>query len=174
MTLHVPRLPFSLDPPLTRASFPEWPLREARSGPFWRITMEVQVSLVRTSLAIGVVVVLAGCGSSRLSLPPNGFHSPTHQYSVRQVEAAFSAHGIQLHERKLPSQVQPNVVFLISGRGAGVVSISVKNGPTGHGLVPSGISKKYWPRLTKVFHGNVGVEWVSRGNAVEASLLELH
>jgi hypothetical protein len=134
----------------------------------------VQVSLVRTSLAAGVVAVLAGCGSSRLSLPPNGFHSPTHQYSVRQVEAAFAAHGIPLHKRELQPGVQPTVTFLISGKGARVVSVWIKNGPTGRGLVPPGISEKYWSRLTTMIHGNVGVEWVRRGNAVNASLHELH
>jgi hypothetical protein len=37
-----------------------------------------------------------------------------------------------------------------------------------------GISKKYVPRLNKMFHGNIGVSWVSRSNAVYASLHELH
>jgi len=134
----------------------------------------VKARLDRFALAAGVVVVLAGCGSSRLSLPPNGFHFPTHQYSVRQVEAAFAAHGIPLHKRELQRNTQPNVTFLISGNGARVVSVWVENGPTGHGLVPPGISEKYWPRLTKMFHGNIGVEWVSRGKAVNASLHELH
>ena len=133
----------------------------------------MKVRLVRIALAAGVVV-LAGCGSSRLSLPPNGFHSPTHKYSVKQVEAAFAAHGIQLHKRDVPPQIQPNVVFLISGKGARVVSVWVENGPTGHGLVTIPIAKKYWPRLNKTSHGNVGVGWVSRSNAVYASLHELH
>jgi hypothetical protein len=134
----------------------------------------VRVHLVRIALAAGVVGVLAGCGSSRLSLPPNGFHSATHQYSVKQVEAAFAAHGIQLHKRELDPQVQPNVAFLIGGSGARAVSAWVKNGPTGHGLVLSGISERYWSRLNETSHGNVGVEWVSRENAVNASLRELH
>jgi hypothetical protein len=121
-----------------------------------------------------VVVALAGCGSSRLSLPSNGFHSATHEYSVRQVEAAFAAHGIQLHKRNLEQHVQPNVVFLIGGSGARVVSVWVKNDPTRHGVVPIGISTKYWPRLNKTLYGNVGVGWVARGKAVEASLHELH
>jgi hypothetical protein len=130
--------------------------------------------LVGSALAAGAVAVLAGCGSSRLSLPPNGFHSPTHQYSVKEVEAAFAAHGIQLHKQEVDQQIQPNVIFLIGGSGAGVVSVWVKNGPTGPGLVPIPLAKKYLPRLNKTSHGNVGVGWVSRSNAVDASLRELH
>jgi hypothetical protein len=129
---------------------------------------------VRIALAAGVVVVLAGCGTSRLSLPSNGFHSPAHQYSVRQVEATFAAHGIQLHKQHVPSQIQPNVVYLISGKGARAVSVWVTRGPTGHGLVPIPIAKRYWPRLNKTLHGNVGVGWVSKNKAVDASLHDLH
>lgn len=133
----------------------------------------MKASRVKIALAAGVIGALAGCGSSRLSLPPNGFHSPTHEYTVRQVEAAFAGHGVQLHKRAL--QVQSSTVaFLIGGRGAHVVSVWVMGGHPGHGIVPSGIPKKYWPTVQKRFHGNVGVIWVSNGSAVQASLHELH
>jgi hypothetical protein len=52
----------------------------------------------RIVLLVVMAMVGAGCGSS-------GLHSTTHVYSVGQVEAAFAAHGIQLHKvERHPSQ----------------------------------------------------------------------
>jgi hypothetical protein len=114
---------------------------------------------------IAGVAVVAGCGSSQLSLPPGGFHSATHQYSVRQVEAAFAAHGIRLH--KAARQFY-NVTDLRSGSGPHAVFVAVRTGGT-TGAYPIPI-----PVHSKTLHGNVTVVWLSRGAAVSAALDELH
>ena len=125
----------------------------------------MKASLVRIALSAGVVAALAACGSSRLSLPPNGFHSTTHEYSVEQVEAAFGAHGIRLH--KAATQFY-NVTSLISGNRSRAVFVAVRTGHT-TGAYPIPI-----PVENKTLHGNVTVVWLTRDNAVSASLSELH
>lgn len=121
----------------------------------------------RSVLWIGVVAGVAamtGCGTSRLTVPPNGFHSATHNYSVGQVEAAFAAHGIQLHEAAKPF----HVTDLMSGTGPGRVFVAVETGfTTGMYLIPI-------PVKHKTHHGNLTVVWLLRGSAVSASLNELH
>jgi len=121
--------------------------------------------LVKIALAAGVISALAGCGSSRTSVPPNGFHSATHHYSVREVEAAFAKHGIPLHKA---SQQFPDVAPLISGSGSRAVFVSVLIHPT-TAAYPIPI-----PVEQKTLHGNVTVAWSARDDAVYASLHELH
>ena len=107
---------------------------------------------------------MTGCGSSRLSLPSNGFHSPNRQYSVRQVESAFAAHGIQLHKT---AKEFYNVTDLMSGSGPRAVFVSVETGHT-TGTYPIPI-----PVDNKTHHGNLTVVWLRRGPTVRASLHEL-
>jgi hypothetical protein len=120
---------------------------------------------VKNALAAGVIFALAGCGSSRLSVPTNGFRSATHHYSVGEVEAAFAKHGIALHKA---SQQFPDAVSLISGSGSRAVFVSVLIHPT-TAAYPIPI-----PVEQKTLHGNLTVAWSLRDNAVSASLGELH
>lgn len=129
-----------------------------------RIRTGMGRALGSVALAAGVAV-LAGCGSSRLSLPRNGFHSSTGQYSVQQVEAAFAAHGIRLHKA---SQQFPDVTALMSGHGRRAIYVAVETHAT-PGTYPIPI-----PVQNKTHHGNVTVVWLAHGTEVRASLHELH
>ena len=52
--------------------------------------------LAPVTLSLVAVAVTAGCGSSHTRSV--GSHSATRHYSVRQVETAFAAHGVRLHQ----------------------------------------------------------------------------
>jgi hypothetical protein len=58
---------------------------------------------------------LSGCGSG-VSVPEHGLHSPSRQYSVRQVEAVFAAEGIPL--RSVAPSVDAGSIAFLDGRPA--------------------------------------------------------
>jgi hypothetical protein len=83
-------------------------------------------------LALGLLVgILTACGSSR----PQGvsFHSASGHYTVRQVEAAFAAQGIQL---RLAHEQIPGYFVLHGGRTppkSVAVLVKLSSGPAGTG-----------------------------------------
>lgn len=126
------------------------------------MSLTVRSALIVAGVAL-MVLILAACGSSG----PRGFHSARQTYSVREVESAFSDHGLTLSKRA--SQSLPGVTVLRHGHGANEVSVSVI-GPEGGTL--------YAPARTfqrSTLHGNVAVGFpFSDSDAVRAALRELH
>lgn len=109
------------------------------------------------------VPILAACGSAG----PRGFHSAKQEYSVREVERAFSDHGLVL--RKLASQPLPDVTALRHGHSTSEVAVSVI-GPHG-GTLYAPVRK--FQRST--LHGNVAVGFpLADSKDVQAALRELH
>ena len=120
------------------------------------------------SLVVVVILVGAGCGSS-------GFHSATHAYSVRQVEAAFAAHGIKL--RKPQRQPVSGVVALDGtqrdGAHLGVLVAATVRLANPTRLVPSLVNSR-GPRVPRK-HGNVVVVALPGSTvSVNAALADLH
>ena len=120
-------------------------------------------------LVVVVVLAGAGCGSS-------GSHSATHVYSVRQVEAAFAAHGIQLHKVE---RHPPQAVALGGSFGRSHFPVDVYVAPTVRLANPF----RMFPSLkfsrgpiTGRRHGNVVLIFrmgVPRG-PIDAALADLH
>jgi hypothetical protein len=126
----------------------------------------MKLTLRSALIVAGVVLmllILAACGS----LGPRGFHSARQTYSVREVERAFSDHGLSLS--KLGSPPLPGVTALSHGRGANEVAVSVISPQGGTLYAPA----RTYQRST--LHGNVAVGFPLRDSgAVRAALRELH
>jgi hypothetical protein len=114
--------------------------------------------------SIACVGVLTGCGSG-LRVPDGGFHSSSHQYSARQVEAVFAKQGIRLRDTS-PRGFDGSIA-LLDGRPAHRVWVLVLISGKG-GAQPEPFSG------TETQHGNVTVLSRSRdAGAVTAALRDL-
>lgn len=111
------------------------------------------------------VGILTGCGSG-LHVPKGGFHSSSHQYSARQVEAVFAKQGVRLSD-KTPEGFGGSLAFL-DGRPAHRVYVYVLISGKG-GAQPEPFSGKV------THHGNVTVLWRARdAGAVKTALRDLN
>jgi hypothetical protein len=128
-------------------------------------------------VAIGALVaaaLLAGCGGSGVAPSNRGFHLATHRYhsaihhySVREVEQAFGAEGVQL--RNVSPKNFKGLLAFLDGRPTHPVYVYVSLEGCKCALTPAIRNA----RLTR--HGNLEVLWRARAkSAVRGALRELN